>query len=113
MTDNKPMTYNEFREIFESLNLRRKDAVAITGKTVNTFDKWAQEDIVKDPAAIALFRLAIILQDGPHYFTQRDVVDLLFKASGATNPYSTELSEDEFRTQTIKRLKAIMSQLEV
>lgn len=106
------MKYSEFKEIFKSLKLQRKDVVQITGKSVNTFDKWAQEDVVKDPSAIALFRLTLILQDEPYHFTKKDVVDLLFKSSGAQNPYSAELNEAELRTQAVKRLKSIMSQLE-
>ncbi len=112
MKDPNPMNYEEFKEIFESLIVQRKDAVQITGKKVNTFDKWSQENLVKDPTAATLFRLAVLLQDGPYHFTKKDVVDLLFKASGATNPYDTELIEAELRTQAVKRLKSIMSQLE-
>lgn len=110
--DNRNMKFEEFRSIYESLNLKRNDAVAITGKTVNTFDKWAQEDIIKDPSAAVLFRIAVLLQGEPYHFTQKDIVGLFFKAAGLENPYPAELDEEEFKKQTVKRLKSIMSQLE-
>jgi DNA-binding transcriptional regulator YiaG len=112
-TDNRNMEFEEFRNIYESLDLKRNDAVAITGKTVNTFDKWAQENVIKDPSAAVLFRIAVLLQEEPYHFTTKDIVELFFKAAGLENPYPAELDEEEFKKQTVKRLKSIMTQLEV
>lgn len=110
--DNKIMKFEEFRNIYESLDLKRNDAVAITGKTVNTFDKWAQENTIKDPSAAVLFRIAVLLQGEPYHFTSKDIVELFFKAAGLENPYPIELDEEELKSQAVKRLNSIISQLE-
>lgn len=117
MSDTDKMTYKEFRQVYESFDLKRKDIILITGKTQSALDKWVQEDIVKDPSITTLFRLAVNLTEEPHFYTKQEVVRLLYQSAGVTdfesrNPSFFENEDTSAKQfQMTQRLRSMMISL--
>lgn len=102
---------SEFRQMHESLGLTIQDVIDITGTQRRAIEKWEKEGIVKNEAAFVLFKIAMVLQEEPHFCTKSDIVDLLFYAAGKDNPYKSDDDPEERKAQLENRLKSVIAQL--
>lgn len=112
MTDSKEKPKSEFRRLYESLDLEIRDVIDITGTQRRAMELWEKEGVVKNEAALVLFKITEVLQQEPHFYTKSDVRELLFKAAGKENPYKNEDNSGDRLKQLKSRLKSIMSQID-